>query len=171
MRVVGYHIGGDKVGQVVAANSDGETCTDPQEALAFLLEPKPNDKVLEIGGGSGYQAAILSRLVKRVYAIELVPRLVSYAKANLRKTKCRNVEVIQGDGGDGYKENAPYDKIIITCATPRIYEAWKQQLKESGILLAPVGSSFVQTLTKGVIKNHRFVTVGILDCVFVPLKH
>ena len=150
----------------------GQTISAPHMVaiMTELLEPKSGDKVLEIGGGSGYQAAILSRLVKKVYAIELEKSLASFAETNLRNVGIRNVEVITADGRDGYKKDAPYDKIIVTCATEKIYDDWKEQLKDNGIILAPVGGSFVQTLVKGVKKNHWFETEDILECVFVPLR-
>lgn len=136
--------------------------------MTELLEPKTSDKVLEIGGGSGYQAAILSKLVNKVYTIELDPGLAEFARTNLRKTGCSNVEVIHGDGSKGYKES-PYDKIIVTCATPRIYDVWKEQLKDGGTIIAPVGEKAPQILIKGT-KEKTFNTKKILDCVFVPLR-
>jgi protein-L-isoaspartate(D-aspartate) O-methyltransferase len=152
---------------------NGQTISAPHMVamMTELLEPEPRDKVLEVGGGSGYQAAILSRLVKRVYSVEVDLELVSFAKANLRRVGISNVEMILGDGSRGYPKEKPYDKIIVTCATPKIFDSWTSQLKTEGILLAPVGGGFYQELIKirktrkGLEKrNHG-------GCAFVPLRH
>jgi protein-L-isoaspartate(D-aspartate) O-methyltransferase len=105
----------------------GQTISAPHMVaiMTELLEPRRTDTVLEIGSGSGYQAAILSRLVKRVFSAELVPALVSLARRNLRGAGVSNVEVIQGDGSLGWPEHAPYEKIIVTCGTDKLYPAWE----------------------------------------------
>jgi protein-L-isoaspartate(D-aspartate) O-methyltransferase len=150
----------------------GQTISAPHMVaiMTELLEAKAKDKVLEIGAGSGYQAAILSKLVRKVYSIEVDPELVAFARENLAKAKIRNVEVIQGDGSEGHKKAKPYDKIIVTCATPEIFGSWVSQLKMGGILIAPVGGGFHQELIrmrktkKGLEKeNHG-------GCAFVPLR-
>jgi protein-L-isoaspartate(D-aspartate) O-methyltransferase len=139
--------------------------------MTELLDPKPADKVLEIGGGSGYQAAILSELVKKIYSIELEPDLVKFARSNLKRAGIMNVDVIQGDGSNGYPEAEPYDKVIVTCATLEIFESWIDQLRTGGTLLAPLGSGSYQDLmeikktSKGLKKNNHG------GCVFVPLRH
>ncbi len=150
----------------------GQTISAPHmvSIMTELSETKKTDKVLEIGAGSGYQAAILSKLVKKIYSIEFNPELVTFAKQNLEKAKIRNVEVILGDGSKGYEKAKPYDKIIVTCATPEIFDSWTRQLKMNGILLAPLGGGFYQELIKirktkkGLEKrNHG-------GCAFVPLR-
>ena len=151
----------------------GQTISAPHMVaiMTELLEPGKEDVVMEIGGGSGYQAAVLASLVKQVYTIELVPRLCELAKSNLKKAGISNVSVIQGDGSLGYLEKAPYDKILVACGTDSIYPAWKEQLREGGILLAPVNAGNHQELilsrkAKGTLEEKR-----ILSCSFVPLRH
>jgi protein-L-isoaspartate(D-aspartate) O-methyltransferase len=151
----------------------GQTISAPHmvAVMTELLEPDAKDRVLEVGAGSGYQAAVLSKLVKKVYAIELEPELSEFARANLKSAGIGNVEVICGDGSRGYPRAKPYEKIIVTCACPEIPEPLVEQLKEGGILLAPVGGGFSQTLVKGKKEKGKLRTRGILECVFVPLRH
>jgi protein-L-isoaspartate(D-aspartate) O-methyltransferase len=151
----------------------GQTISAPHMVaiMTELLRPGKADRVLEIGAGSGYQAAILSRLVKMVYTVELEAGLVSLARENLKRARIRNVEVIRGDGSLGLPEKAPFEKIIVTCATDRLYPAWQEQLRERGILLAPVGSGYHQELTLATKKKGRMITREVLSCVFVPLRH
>jgi len=122
----------------------GQTISQPTTIMIMTqtLEPKENDKILEIGAGSGYQAALLSYLCKKVYTIERLPELVSFARHNLNRANIKNVEVIEGDGTLGYEKEAPYDKIIVTAASPKIPKALIEQLKENGIIVIPVGASF-----------------------------
>lgn len=138
--------------------------------MTELLEPVKSDRVLEIGSGSGYQAAILSRLVSRVYTVERDPFLAEFARRNLEKVRLRNVEVLKGDGWLGYPKEAPYDKIIAACAVPRISSDWVEQLKEKGIMTAPVGSSWFQELTVGRKIRGRLKTKNYGGCMFVPLR-
>jgi len=150
----------------------GQTISAPHMVaiMTELLDTNKKDKVLEIGAGSGYQAAILSKLVKKVYSIEVDPELVAFAKTNLEKAGIGNVEVMLGDGSRGYPERKPYDKITVTCATPEIFDSWISQLKTEGILLAPVGEGFYQELirirkTKKGLEKRNFG-----GCAFVPLR-
>jgi protein-L-isoaspartate(D-aspartate) O-methyltransferase len=151
----------------------GQTISAPHMVaiMTELLEPQKTDKVLEIGAGSGYQAAILSKLVNHIYTIELDPKLAEFARENLRRAGIENVKVIVGDGSEGYKKEAPYDKIILTCATDDFPKPLIDQLKEGGIIMGPLGGSFLQNLI--VAKKVR----GYLErknyggCVFVPLRH
>jgi len=151
----------------------GQTISAPHMVaiMTELLKPGKADGVLEVGAGSGYQAAIISRLVRRVYTVELEAELVRLARENLKGAGIRNVEVIQGDGSLGLPEKAPFEKIIVTCATDRIYPAWEEQLREGGILVAPVGSGYYQELTLATKKGGRIRTREVLSCVFVPLRH
>ncbi len=151
----------------------GQTISAPHMVgiMTSLLEPEKTDRVLEIGAGSGYQAAILSRLVERVYTVELEKELADLARRNLKRAGIGNVRVVHGDGSLGLQEHAPYDKIMVTCATDRLYPAWKEQLREGGILLAPVGSGYHQELTLAVKRKGGFRTKHVLSCVFVPLRH
>jgi len=150
----------------------GQTISAPHMVaiMTELLKLRPRDNVLEIGAGSGYQAAILSRLVNRVYSIEVEGELAVFAKNNLERAGIRNVRVIMGDGGKGHLAGAPYDKIIVSCATPEIFQSWKDQLAVGGILIAPVGGFYRQELIllrktkKGFKEEHHG------ECMFVPLR-
>jgi protein-L-isoaspartate(D-aspartate) O-methyltransferase len=114
--------------------------------MTELLDPRPEDRILEIGAGSGYQAAILSRLVKHVTTIERIPGVADLARRNLEELGLENISIIVGDGTLGYPGNAPYDGIIITAATPEIPRPLIDQLAIGGILVAPVGSRDLQEL-------------------------
>ena len=150
----------------------GQTVSAPHMVamMTELIEPKASDVMLEIGSGSGYQAAILSKLAKKIYTVEFDEELAEFARKNLAMAGIKNVEVVQGDGALGYPKKQPYDKIIVTCATPEIFDAWLKQLKTGGILVAPVGSGFYQELVK--IKKLRngveHKNYGL--CAFVPLR-
>ena len=148
-----------------------QTISQPTTVLMMVeaLELKKTDKVLEVGSGSGYEAAILSQLSHQVYSVEIVPELVVFTKKNLTKAKIKNVEVIQWDGGLGYDKQAPYDKIIVSAACDKIPEALIDQLVEGGILIAPVGATYPQQMIKGVKHNKKLEKVYIGDYAFVPL--
>jgi len=139
--------------------------------MTELLEPEASDKVLEIGTGSGYQAAVLSRLVRKVYTIELERGLTEFAKKNLERAGVKNVKVIAGDGSRGLPEHAPFDKIVITCGVREIPEPLVEQLKDKGIIVAPVGSSYAQTLVVGRKKGGTVEERRYFSCVFVPMRH
>lgn len=151
----------------------GQTISAPHMVaiMTELLEPQKTDKVLEIGAGSGYQAAILSKLVNKVYTIELDPELADFAKENLKKAGIKNVEVIVGDGSKGYEKEAPYDKIILTCATEDFPKPLIEQLKEGGIIMGPLGDSFFQNLIVARKIKGRLERKNYGGCVFVPLRH
>jgi protein-L-isoaspartate(D-aspartate) O-methyltransferase len=138
--------------------------------MTELLEPAARHRVLEIGTGSGYQAAVLSKLVARVYSIELVSELAASARETLRRLGYSNVTVIQGDGYKGWPEQAPFDRIVVTAALPEIPQALIDQLADGGRLVAPVGASLNQELvvvekSKGKIRRW---TAGAV--VFVPMR-
>ena len=151
----------------------GQTISQPYIVglMTELLEPNKDLTVLEIGTGSGYQAAVLSGLVKHLYSIEIVPELARSAAATLEKLGYRNVTVRHGDGYQGWPEQAPFDRIIITAAPPEIPKALLEQLKLGGKLVAPVGSSvFGQDLV--VIDkalNGRLRRRSIIPVMFVPM--
>lgn len=153
--------------------ANGQTISAPHMVayMTELLKPMKNEKILEIGAGSGYQAAILSKLAKFVYTIEIDKQLCEFAKYNLKMANISNVKVIWGNGTEGYVNKMPYDKIIVTCSTPQIYDAWIQQLKNNGKLIAPVGTTICQILTEiekdenGKIKKKEHI-----PCVFVPIR-
>lgn len=121
---------------------ESQTISQPSTVVMMLdwLEVCERCKVLEIGAGSGYNAALISRLTNRVViSVERIESLVEFARKNLEKAGVVNVEVVHGDGYKGYKKYAPYDRIICTCAVNEISDKWVEQLKEDGILVAPVG--------------------------------
>ncbi len=152
----------------------GENQTISQPYIVALmtqaLNIKENDKVLEIGTGSGYQAAILAELARIVYTVERIPALLDRARTNLYSLGYKNVILILGDGTKGLPEYAPYDKIIVTAAAPHIPEALMEQLKNGGKMVIPVGDRYVQDLVlieKAL--NGRIYKSSLGGCRFVPL--
>ncbi len=150
---------------------EGQTISQPYMVaiMTELLDLTGNEKVLEIGTGSGYQAAILAELSSKVYSIERIKLLAERAKKVLEELGYKNIEIIVGDGSQGYEKTSPYDGIIVTAGCPDIPKTLVEQLAEGGRLVIPVGERFHQILTK-VIKHGTETTVeeGI-GCVFVPL--
>jgi protein-L-isoaspartate(D-aspartate) O-methyltransferase len=151
----------------------GQTISQPYiVALSTdLLEPKPTDVILEVGTGSGYQAAVLAEIVKHVYSIELIESLGKAAAAQLAALGYRNVEVRIGDGYRGWPEKAPFDAIVVTAAAPHVPAALVEQLRPGGRMVIPVGGTsetqILSLLTKradGGIDERR-----VLPVRFVPL--
>jgi len=151
----------------------GQTISQPYivALMTELVRPTPTDRALEVGTGSGYQAAVLASLVSHVYTIEIVPALARDAEARLKQLDCDNVTVRAGDGYGGWPEHAPFDIIVVTAAPDRVPEPLLQQLKSGGRLVVPVGSRFgVQELLllekepSGVVRTTRVAPVR-----FVPL--
>jgi protein-L-isoaspartate(D-aspartate) O-methyltransferase len=138
--------------------------------MTDMLEPEPGDVALEIGTGSGYQAAVLSRLVERVYSIEIIPELAQSATQRLARLGFGNVEVKNADGYYGWEEHAPFDAIIVTAAISHVPPPLVRQLKPGGVLMVPVGPAFqVQQLTlvkKGL--DGEISTRQVLPVRFVP---
>jgi protein-L-isoaspartate(D-aspartate) O-methyltransferase len=150
---------------------NGQTISQPYivALMTELLHPRETDSMLEIGAGSGYQAAVLSRLVRQLTTIERISHVATLARANLQALGITNVTVIEGDGTLGYPENAPYDGIIITAATPEIPRPLIEQLAEGGSLVAPVGGQDLQELV-AIRKTHGSLTREFHGGVrFVPL--
>ncbi|MDA8432906.1 MAG: protein-L-isoaspartate(D-aspartate) O-methyltransferase [Nitrospiraceae bacterium] len=150
---------------------EGQTISQPYmvAVMTELLELKGDEKVLEIGTGSGYQAAILAELAGEVYTVERVAALAEAARERLRSLFYGNVHVRLADGSLGLPKEAPFDRIIVTAASPSIPAPLINQITEDGIIVAPVGSRFSQQLLK-----IRKTSKGILEeyhtpCVFVPL--
>lgn len=149
----------------------GQTISQPY-IVAFMtekLDPKPTDRVLEIGTGSGYQAAVLSHLVNEVYSIEIVEPLAERARKDLKRLGYDNVEVKHGDGYQGWEEKAPFDAIIVTCAPEDIPQPLIDQLKDGGTMMIPVGPLHSQELVLlrkagGEIQKQR-----VLPVRFVPM--
>lgn len=151
---------------------EGQTISQPYivALMSQELHLKPDDKVLEIGTGSGYQAAVLAELVKNVYTIEIIPELAEESGARLQSLGYKNIMVKAGDGYQGWKEYAPYDAIIITASAPRIPEPLIDQLKEGGRMILPRGgSSFYQTLILVTKKQGKIDTRTITEVLFVPM--
>jgi len=150
---------------------EGQTISQPYIAALMTqsLDLKGDEKILEIGAGSGYQAAILSGLAKEVYSVERISALAERAEANLKKTGCGNVKVVVGDGTSGLPEKAPYDGIIVTAAAPEIPEDYIRQLKTGGRLVIPVGGMFGQVMTVVKKTEKGVFNEELCGCVFVPL--
>ena len=134
------------------------------------LRPQPTDRVLEIGTGSGYQAAILAELVAEVYSIEIVEPLAKKAEATLQRLGYKNVHVKTGDGYKGWPEHSPFDSVIVTCAPEHVPEPLVDQLKEGGRMIIPVGAKFAQALYLLEKKNGRLEQSAILPVKFVPMQ-
>ena len=148
-----------------------QTISQPSTVFAMVeaLEVQKTDKVLEVGSGSGYQAAIISQLSNHVYSLEIIPGLVDFATSNLAKTNIKNVDVILWDGSTGYKNEAPFDKIIVSAGNDKIPDALIDQLKEGGILIAPIGNPDSQKMIKATINNHVITETDLGAYIFVPL--
>jgi protein-L-isoaspartate(D-aspartate) O-methyltransferase len=134
-----------------------------------LLSLNKTDKVLEVGAGSGYGAAIISQLSNQVFATEIIPQLVKQAQENLVKAKIDNVTVVQCDGSQGYASEAPYDKIIVSAACSEIPQALIEQLTEGGIIVAPVGGRTTQVMTRGIRIGQALKESRFGNYIFVPL--
>jgi protein-L-isoaspartate(D-aspartate) O-methyltransferase len=138
--------------------------------MTELAEVKPGDKILEIGTGSGYQAALLAELGAEVYSIEILPTLGTLAQANLEKAGYKNLHLRVGDGYVGWPEAAPFDAVVITAAPPAIPEPLKQQLKIGGRLVTPVGVGEQQQLW--LVKRlgeKEFSSEALSRVLFVPM--
>jgi protein-L-isoaspartate(D-aspartate) O-methyltransferase len=133
------------------------------------LQPQPTDRVLEVGTGSGYQAAILAELVAQVYSIEIIEPLAKTAEATLQRLGYKNVHVKTGDGYKGWPQHAPFDSIIVTCAPERVPQPLLDQLKEGGRMIIPVGAKFAQELYLFQKKNGRLQQSAVLPVRFVPM--
>ena len=151
----------------------GQTISAPHMVAIMVegLDIKEGQKILEIGSGSGYHAAIVSKLVGdkgHVYTIERYSFLVENAKKNLEKSQVKNVTIEIGDGSEGLQKYAPYDRIYVTCAAPDIPKPLIEQLKDNGKLMIPVGRmvSQLELIEK---TNDKLLTKNLGGCAFVPL--
>jgi protein-L-isoaspartate(D-aspartate) O-methyltransferase len=137
--------------------------------MTQALDPQPTDKVLEIGTGSGYQAAVLSELVKEVYSIEIVAELGTTAKNTLRRLGYKNVFTKIGDGYKGWPEKAPFNKIIVTCSPENVPQPLVEQLVEGGMMAIPLGERYEQTLYLLKKKNGQLEKEALIPTLFVPM--
>ncbi|MFB0936806.1 MAG: protein-L-isoaspartate(D-aspartate) O-methyltransferase [Propionivibrio sp.] len=139
--------------------------------MTDLLEPKAGDAILEVGTGSGYQAAILSCLVRQVYSLEIVEELAIQARDRLQRLGFGNIEVRAGNGHHGWPEHAPYDSIIVTAAAPSVPAALIAQLKPGGTLVIPVGNRYTGQDLKVLRKDEEggIEERSVLPVIFVPL--
>ncbi len=150
---------------------DGQTISQPYmvAAMTEALRLHGRERVLDVGTGSGYQAAILAELAREVVTIERRPELADAARKRLDSLGYRNVRVLVGDGSVGYVDDAPYDGILVAAASPRVPESLKHQLADGGRLVIPVGPPDQQRLTIVCRDGDRFVESVHEGCVFVPL--
>ena len=139
-------------------------------AMVQAAQIRPEDRVLEIGAGSGYQTALLAELANQVFAMERYPSLAEDARKTLERLGYRNVKIVAGDGSLGLPEAAPFDAIIVSAAAPRVPPALIQQLAPGGRLLVPVGDPHQQVLQLVQRDQQGNITVQTLEgCRFVPL--
>lgn len=149
----------------------GQTISQPfmVAMMTQVLDPKPDDRVLEIGAGSGYQAAVLAEIVKEVYSIEIVPELGKKTQQLLSSLGYDNAEIIIGDGYHGLESKAPFDAIMVTAAPEEIPQALIDQLKDGGRMVIPVGGIHeVQTLMLIEKKNGEIIKTNLSAVRFVP---
>jgi len=149
---------------------EGQTISQPYivALMTELLELKGNEKVLEVGTGSGYQAAILAELAKDVYTIEIVETLATSARNRLLELGYQNITVKAGDGYLGWTEAAPFDAIIVTCAPDHIPNPLLEQLKEGGRMVLPVGT-YSQELKRIVKRSGKIEVRDTIPVIFVPM--
>jgi len=149
----------------------GQTISQPYivAKMTELLQISPEDRVLEIGTGSGYQAAILGKLAREVITLERIPEVAEVAMKNLERLGFSNVRVVVTDGTEGYPEKAPYNAILVTASTPEVPRPLMDQLAGGGRLVAPVGSRDLQELVRLVRKGGEFFRESYGGVVFVPL--
>ena len=150
---------------------EGQTISQPfmVAAMAEALGLEGSERVLEVGCGSGYQAAVLSRLAGQVIAIETRPALAALARERLASLGSANVTVVEGDGSAGWPAGAPYDAILVTAAAPEVPQPLVDQLAENGRLVIPVGGSNHQELLRIVKRDGKLTEQSLYSCRFVPL--
>jgi protein-L-isoaspartate(D-aspartate) O-methyltransferase len=149
----------------------GQTISQPYMVarMTELLRPGPESRVLEVGTGSGYQAAVLGELAAQVFTIERHEPLAEQARAVLRRLGYDNVQVVVGDGSLGLPADAPFDGILVAAAAPDVPRTLEEQLAVGGRLVVPVGDSYQQTLVVSTRTRSGFRRRDILECRFVPL--
>lgn len=150
----------------------GATISQPYVVaiMTYMLDPKPDETILEIGTGSGYQSAILSKLCLQVESVEIIPELANFSRQNLRKADINNVDVMCYDGTLSLEKEGFFDKIVVTCATLDIPEDWITQIKEGGFIVLPQGDINSQILKKyKKIKGKLKLVQEGLSVKFLPL--
>jgi protein-L-isoaspartate(D-aspartate) O-methyltransferase len=150
---------------------EGQTITPPYD-VAFMTEvlnPKPTDRVYEVGTGSGYQSAILSRLVKAVYSVEIHAPLSERATKVHKDLGYSNIHTRVGDGYEGWPDAAPFDAIIVTCAPQKIPQPLIDQLKEGGRMAIPLGDRFTQSVYLVIKKDGKLIQTELKPTLFVPM--
>ncbi|HET6721850.1 MAG TPA: protein-L-isoaspartate(D-aspartate) O-methyltransferase [Chitinophagaceae bacterium] len=166
--------------QLSAAYSDGplpigygQTISQPYIVayMTEIIKPKPNYTVLEVGTGSGYQAAVLGEIVRKVYTVEIIDKLGKEASTRLKDLGYKNIEVKIADGYHGWKEHAPFDAIVVTAAAEYIPTPLKEQLKNGGRMIIPVGSPYMTQQLMLIEKTgNKYRTTSMMPVRFVPFK-
>lgn len=162
----------DAYGDYPLPIGEGQTISQPSlvALMTELLELKGGEKVLEIGTGSGYQAAILAEVAGEVYTIEIVESLAKSADKCLKELGYKNVTVRAGDGYKGWEEHSPFDAIIVTCGAPEILPPLVEQLRDGGIMVSPVGEDNTRSVLKKIVKRgHKIEVTDITGVSFVPM--
>ena len=152
----------------------GQTISQPYTVAIMLeaIELKKGNKVLEVGTASGWNACLIAKIIDPgiIYTTEIIKELVEYSKNNIKKLNIKNIKVIHTDSSQGYSKEAPYDKIIVTCACKEIPLPLLKQLKNNGIIVAPVGSKYSQQMIKITKQGKNLKKEYLGDFIFVPLK-
>jgi protein-L-isoaspartate(D-aspartate) O-methyltransferase len=150
---------------------EGQTISQPYMVawMTELLRLLGSEVVLEVGTGSGYQAAVLGVLAKKVYTIERIPALAEAASKILDQLGLDNIEIVVGDGSKGLEEHAPYERIMVTAGSPAVPQALVEQIADGGRLVIPVGPASMQVLTVVTRHGSETETHEVGSCVFVPL--
>ena len=151
---------------------DGQVILPPLVTAHLIeqLDPQKNDKVLVIGAGSGYSSALLSRMCREVYAVEIDRNVAATAEETLNRLKYTNVKLRVGDGFEGWQEHAPYQRIIVECSPDSVPKPLVEQLAEGGVLLVPVGTEFDQTMHLCKKVNGELTTVSLWPTLLLPMK-
>ena len=150
---------------------EGQTISQPYIVayMTELLELKEGDKVLEIGTGCGYQTAVLAEITPHIYSMEYYPKLADLAKETLSRLNYSTVQIKQGNGYEGWKEFAPYDAVIVTCAPQEVPRTLVDQLAEGGRMILPVGDRFSQDLYLVRKQKEKVTEKRLISVIFVPM--
>lgn len=157
---------------VVVTFGDGQVILPPLVTAHLIeqLNPQKNDKVLVIGAGSGYSTALLSRMCREVDAVEIDPAIAKTAEEVFARLKFTNIKMRVGDGFEGWKEHAPYQRIIVECSPENVPQPLVDQLAEGGVLLVPVGDEFDQTMHLCQKENGKLTTLSLWPTLLLPMK-